>query len=148
MLHCASVEQHEIEYFCPLADIFFPLCKAASCRLSLRAQILEQAEKPPILNVGGLCFDETFYFFEIVVDFMRLLHIVLVGCLKYTPFALLVVEKPEFDLNVHWVFELLDALLHRAKIACKVVFRLFLDEREYDGQLIEEVLRAHIILKS
>ena len=72
--------------------------------------------------------------------FVGLLHVILVGCLEHTPLALLVVEEPEFHLDVHRVLKLLDALLHRAKIASEVVLRLFLDKREYDGELVEEVV--------
>ena len=71
---------------------------------------------------------------------MRLLHVIFVGCLKYTPFALLIMEKPEFHLDIHWVFKFLDALLHSTEVAREVVLRLFLDKRKYDRELIEEVV--------
>ena len=140
MLDCASVEKHKVEDFGPLADIFLPLGESTAGRLGLRAQILEQAQKSPVFNVGRLRLNQAFHFLEVVVDFMRLLHVVLVGCLKHTSLALLVVEESEFDLDIHGVFKLLDALLHRAKVAGKVVFGFFLDEGEYYCELVEEVV--------
>ena len=71
---------------------------------------------------------------------MGLLHVVFVAGLKHASFALLIVEKAQLDLNVHWVFKLFDSLLHRSKVACEVIFRLFFYEWEDYCQLIEEVV--------
>lgn len=49
-------------------------------------------------------------------------------------------EKAKFDLDVHWVFKLFDALLHRTKVGREVVLRLFLDEWKNDGELVEEII--------
>ena len=73
---------------------------------------------------------------------MRLLHVVLIAGLKDAPLPLLVVEKAQLDLDIHRVFKLLDSLLHRAKVARKVILRLFFHEWEYDGQLVEEVVHS------
>ena len=49
-------------------------------------------------------------------------------------------EKSQLDLNIHWIFKFLYALLHSAKIAREIVFCIFFDERENNGQLIEEIV--------
>lgn len=71
---------------------------------------------------------------------MRLLHVVFVASFEDSALTLLVVEKAQFHLDVHWVFKFFDSLLHRAKVACKVVFGLFFDERKDDGQLVKKVI--------
>ena len=71
---------------------------------------------------------------------MWLLHIVLIWCLEDATFTLLVMEKSQLDLDVHGIFKFLNALLHSAKIAREIVFRILFDKRENNGQLIEEIV--------
>ena len=121
MLDCASVEEHEVEDLRSFADILLPLGKSATRRLSLRAQVLEKAQEPTILDVSRLCLDQALHFLEVVEDLVGLLHVILVGCLKHALLALLIMEEPEFHLDVHRVLKLLDTLFHRAKVASEVV---------------------------
>ena len=121
MLYSASVEQHKVEDLSSFANVFVPLSQSSSSSLCLRRQILKQTQEALVLDVGSLSFDQLLNFFQIVEDFMWLLHIVLVRCLKHTSFPLLIVEKAQLDLDVHWIFKLLNSLLHGAKVACEVV---------------------------
>ena len=73
---------------------------------------------------------------------MRLLHVVFVAGFEHPAFSLLIMEKPQLDLDIHWVFKLLDPLLHRSKVAREIILGLLFDEGKNDGQLIEEVIHC------
>ena len=122
VLDCSSVEEDEVKDFGTFADIFVPLSQPTACCFSLHRKVLEEAQEAPILNVCRFCFQKAFHFLEVIEDLMGLLHVVLVAGLEYAPLALLIVKKAQLDLNVHWVFKLFDPLLHRSKIARKVIF--------------------------
>ena len=134
------MEEDEVENFGTLADIFVPLCQPASSCLSLHRKVLEETQEAPILDIRRLCLHEAFDFLEVVENLMRLLHVVLVASLEYASLALLIVKEAQLDLNVHRVFKLFDPLLHRSKVACEVILRLFFNEWEYYCQLVEEVV--------
>jgi hypothetical protein len=94
MFNSSSVEKHKVKYLGPFADIFFPLGKLAARTLCLGMQVLEETQKSSVFDVGGLNLQKTLYFFQIIINFLWLLQIVLVAGFKYTSFALLVVEEP------------------------------------------------------
>jgi len=93
VLDGAAMEEDEIEDFGALADVFVPLSQAPTCRLRLHRQILEEAHKAAILDVGRLGLNHALHLFEVVENFLRLLHVVLVACLEDAALALLVVEE-------------------------------------------------------
>jgi len=71
---------------------------------------------------------------------MWLLHIVFVAGLEDATLALLIVEKTQFYLDIHWILELFDSLLHCAEVACEVVLGLLLDKGKNNCQLIKEIV--------
>ena len=115
------MEQDEIEHFGPLANIFIPLSQASSSSLRLHRQILEKAKEASIFDIGCLGFDELLDLFQVVEDFVRLLHIILIARLEHASLTLLSVEESQLYLYVHRILKLFDALFHGAEIACKVV---------------------------
>jgi len=106
----------------------------------LRGQILEKGKEALVLDVGGLSFEQSLNLLQVVVYIVRLLHVLLVAGLEDAPLALLVVEEPQFDLDVHRVLKFLDSLLHGSKVRGEVRLALFLHKWEYDCQLVEEVV--------
>ena len=122
MFNGASVEQNKVEHFGPFTYVFLPLrlfglrpCRS-SYRVVLGCQVLKQTDKAFVLDIGGLTLKDTFNILEVVVNLVGLLHVGLIAGLKDTLLALLGVEEPQFDGNIHWVFKLLDSLLHRAEV--------------------------------
>lgn len=93
MFDCASMEKNEVKYLCAFANILFPLAQLAARTLRLSMQVLEKTQKSSVFDVCGLNLQEAFNFFQITVNFLRLLQVVLVAGFKYTSFALLVVEE-------------------------------------------------------
>lgn len=140
MLYRTSVKEDEVEDLSALADVFVPLGQPTTRRLRLHRQVFEEAQKAAIFDVCRLCLHQAFDLFEVVEDFVRLLHIVLIAGLEDATLPLLVVEKAKLDLDVHWVLKLFDPLLHRAKVAREVILRLLLHEGENYRQLVEEVV--------
>ena len=110
------------------------------CRLGLHRKVLEEGQKSAILDVCRFCLDETFDFFQVIEDLMGLLHVILIASLENTAFTLLIVEKAQFNLYIHWILKLFDSLLHGSKVAREVVFRLLLHKGENYCQLIEKVI--------
>ena len=125
------MEENEVEDFGTFTNILVPLGQTTASRLSLHRKVLKETQEAPILYICCLCLHETFHFFEIVENLMRLLHIVFVAGLEYAPLSLLIVKEEQLDLNIHWVFKLFDPLLHRAKVACEVILCVFLNKRKY-----------------
>jgi len=140
MLNGASVEQDKVKCFGALRDVFLPLRQTTSAALRLRLEVLEEAEEALVFNVRRLDFEQTFDLFQIVEHFLWLLQVVLVAGFEHALFVLLIVEKPQFDLDVHRVFKLFDSLLHRAKVGCEVVFGLLLNKWKHDCELVEKVV--------
>lgn len=159
MLDSTPVEEHKIKDFGSFVHVFLPLGLLAGKRgrlghgrvedalglllgglLGLGAEVLQQVDEALVLDVGGLGFENAFDVFQVVVDLVGLLHVVLVRSLEDPLFGLLRMEEPQFDADVHRVLELFDSLLHRAEVGCEVGAGLLLDEGENDRQLVEEVV--------
>ena len=140
MFDSPAMEQDKVKDLSALTYVFIPLSESPTSCLCLHGKVFEQRQKSAILDICRLSLHQAFDFFQVVEDLMRLLHVVFVACFKHASFTLLIMEKAKFDLDVHGILKLFDALLHCAKVACEVILWLFLDEWEYDGQLIEEVV--------
>ena len=136
------MKQDEVEDFCAFADILVPLSQTASRGLRLHRKILEKTQKAAILNVCRFCLDKALDFFKVIENLMRLLHIILITSLEDASLALLIVKESQLDLDVHRVLKLFNSLLHRAKVARKVILRLLLDKGKDYCQLVEEVVHS------
>ena len=71
---------------------------------------------------------------------MWLLHIVLIRSFEHSSFYKVGVIESKLNRDVHWIFELLNSLLHRAEIACKVRARLLFYKWKHYSELVKKII--------